>query len=65
MEKYEDLPMDLEAEGRIDLFPIEVGARGIVGRSTYVFLPKIGLSSQERTKASTRMQKRPHSGSGK
>ena len=48
--------LNLEAKGyRIDLFPNEVGARGIVGRSTYSFLTKIGLSSRERTKAMTRM----------
>ena len=35
-DKYADLSMDLEAKGyRTDLFPIEVGARGVVGRSTY------------------------------
>ena len=65
-DKYADLSMDLEAKGyRTDLFPIEVGARGVVGRSTYAFLAKIGLSrfdlsfetkiSRERTKAMTRM----------
>ena len=48
--------LDLEAKGyRTDLFPIEVGARGVVGRSTYAFLAKIGLSSRERKKAMTRM----------
>ena len=33
-DKFADLSMDLEAKGylRTDLFPIEVGARGIVGR---------------------------------
>ena len=55
-DKYADLSMDLETKGyRTDLFPIEVGARGVVGRSTYAFLAKIGLSSRERTKAMTRM----------
>ena len=55
-DKYADLSMDLEAKGyRTDLFPIEVGARDIVGRSTYAFLAKIGLSSHERKKAITRM----------
>ena len=55
-DKYADLSMDLEAKGyRTDLFPIEVGARGVVGRSTYAFLAKIGLSSRERKKAMTRM----------
>ena len=55
-DKYADLSMDLEAKGyRTDLFPVEVGARGVVGRSTYAFLAKIGLSSRERKKAMTRM----------
>ena len=55
-DKYADLSMDLEAKVyRTDLFPIEVGARGIVSRSTYAFLAKIGLSSRERMKAMTRM----------
>ena len=69
-DKYADLLMDLEAKGYgTDLFPIEVGARGVVGRSIYAFLAKIGLSSQERTKTMTRMseaepQKWHHSGSG-
>ena len=55
-DKYADLSMDLEAKGcRTDLFPVKVGARGLVGRSTYVFPAKIGLSSRERTKAMTRM----------
>ena len=55
-DKYADLSMDLQAKGyRLDLFPIEVGARGVVGRSTYAFLTKIGLSSRERKKAMTRM----------
>ena len=56
VDKYADLSMDLEAKGyRTDLFPIEVGARGVVGRSTYAFLAKIGLSSRKRTKDLTRM----------
>ena len=55
-DKYANLSMDLEAKGyRTDPFPIEVGARGVVGRSTYAFLAKIGLSSRERKKAMTRM----------
>ena len=55
-DKYANLSMDLEAKGyRTDLFPIEVGARVGVGRSTYAFLAKIGLSSRERKKAMTRM----------
>ena len=50
------MSIDLEAKGyRTDLFPIEVGARGLVGRSTYAFLANIGLSSRERTNATTKM----------
>ena len=55
-DKYADLSMDLEAKGyRTDLFSIEVGARGVVGRTTYAFLANIGLSCRMRTKAMTRM----------
>lgn len=40
--------MNLETKKyRTDLIPIEVDARGIVGRPTYDFLIKIGLSSRE------------------
>ena len=35
--------------------PVEVGARGLVGKSAYTFLTQIGLSSRERTKAVTKM----------
>ena len=57
-EKYANLSVGLEAKNYIQrtyLFPIEVGARDVVGRSTYAFLTKIGLSSREKTKAMTRM----------
>ena len=55
-DKYADLSMDPEVkEYQTDRFPMEVGAKGVVGRSTYTFLPKIGLSNRERTKAMTRM----------
>ena len=54
--KADNLSMDLEAKGYLtDLFPIEVGARGVVGRSTYAFLAKIGLSNRERKKDMTWM----------
>ena len=35
--------------------PVEVGARGLFGKSAYTFLTQIGLSSRERTKAMTKM----------
>ena len=54
-EKYSELVMDLEDSGfRVKLMPVEVGARGLVGKSD-MFLIKIGLSSRERTKAMTQM----------
>ena len=50
--KHSDLSTDIEA--KCNLFPIEVGARGVVGSSAHAFLSRIGLSNQERTKAMTR-----------
>ena len=38
-----------------NIFPNQVGARGVVGRSTDWIGSKIGLTSRERTKAVTRM----------
>ena len=35
--------------------PVEVGARGLVGKSAYTFFTQIGLSSRERTKGMTKM----------
>ena len=47
-DRYLDLTMDLEARGYgVHLFAIEVGARGLVGRSTYAFLRAIGLSNRQ------------------
>ena len=55
-EKYSDLAKDLEdSDFRVKLMPVEVGARGLVGKSAYTFLTQIGLSSRERTKAMTKM----------
>ena len=34
---------------------VEVGAKGLVGKSTYSFLTQIGLSSRERNKAMIKM----------
>ena len=45
--RYLDLTMDLEVRGYgAHLFAIEVGARGLVGRSTYAF-PRFWRSSRE------------------
>ena len=55
-EKYSGLAKDLEDSGfRVKLMPVEVGVRGLVGKSAYTFLTQIGLSSRERTKAMTKM----------
>ena len=44
-DRYLDLTMDLEARGYgVYLFAIEVGARRLVGKSSYAFLRAIGLS---------------------
>ena len=47
-DRYLDLTMDLEARGYgAHLFAIDVGARGLVGRSMYAFLRAIGLSNRQ------------------
>ena len=47
-DRYLDLTMDLEARGYgVHLFAIEVGARGLVGKSTYAFLRAIGFSNRQ------------------
>ncbi|MFG1588224.1 hypothetical protein ACDT12_13105 [Staphylococcus aureus] len=48
-EKYDELTADLRDTGyEVSLFAVEVGARGLPGRSLYAFLRKLGLSSRER-----------------
>ena len=55
IEKYSDLVKDLEdSRFLVKLIPVEVRARGLVGKLDYTFLILIGLSSQERTKAMIR-----------
>ena len=50
-DKYSELMMDLIDKGyRVHIFAIEVGARGLVGRSSYTFLREIGLPSRGRSK---------------
>ena len=44
-DRYSELTMDLIDKGyRVHFFAIEVGARGLVGRSSYTFLREIGTS---------------------
>ena len=55
-EKYSDAAKDLEYSGfQVKLMRVEIGARGLVGKSAYTFLTQIGLSSRERTEAMTKM----------
>ena len=50
-DKYADLSMDLEAKGyRTDLFPIDVGAKGVVGRSTYAFSRRLDCRAEKERK---------------
>ena len=47
-DKYADLSMDLEAKGYLtDLFPIEISARGVVGRSTYAFSRRLDCRAEK------------------
>ena len=54
-EKYADLSIDLEVK-RTDIFPIEVGSRGVVGRLSS---PRLDCPAEKER----RMQKRPFFGS--
>lgn len=57
-DKYSDLVVDMEEKGyKVHFFAVEVGARGLVGRSTYAFLRDIGLSSKERAKTMKRISR--------
>ena len=57
-DRYSELTMDLIDKGyRVHFFAIEVGARGLVGRSSYTFLREIGLPGRERNKVMERMSK--------
>ena len=47
--RYAKLCKDCRAEGwQVDCLPIEVGARGFVGKRVPALLTKIGLNSKER-----------------
>ena len=51
-DRYMELTMDLQQKGyKVWFFAFEVGARGMVGQSTYTFLREIGLTSKVRSKA--------------
>ena len=57
-DRYSELTMDLIDKGyRVHFFAIEVGSRGLVGRSSYTFLREIGLPGRERNKVMERMSK--------
>ena len=51
-DRYMELTLDLQQKGyKVWFFAFEVGARGVVGQSTYKFLREIGLTSKVRSKA--------------
>ena len=50
--------MDLIDKGyRVHFFAIEIGARGLMSRSSYTLLREIGLPDRERNKVMERMSK--------
>ena len=54
--KYSDLAKELKDSGfQVKLMPVEVRARGLVGKSAYTFLNQIVLSDRERNKATKKM----------
>jgi hypothetical protein len=49
--KYEGLLQQLRQAGyRTHMFPVEVGARGLAGASTYSLLKKLGIPNQARSR---------------
>lgn len=57
-DKYSDLVLDLTEKGfKVYFFAVEVGARGLVGRSVYAFLREIGLPNKERAKIMKKMSR--------
>ena len=51
-DRYMELTMDLQQNGyKVWFFAFEVGARGMVGQSTYTFLREIGFTSKVRSRA--------------
>ena len=57
-DRYSEPTMDLIDKGyRVHFFVIEVGARGLVDRSSYNFFREIGLPGRERNKVMERMSK--------
>ena len=57
-DRYSELTMDLIDKGyRVHFFAIKVGARGLVGRSSYTFIREIDLPGRERNKVMERMSK--------
>ena len=67
-DRYMELTLDLQQKGyKVWFFTFEVGARGMVGHSTYTFLREIGLTSKIRSKAwqtCPELQKRLRNGFG-
>ena len=50
-EKYQDLAMECEEKGwKVELWPVEVGCRGFVGRSTWSLMRMLGIVGEKRRK---------------
>ncbi|GFO27353.1 polyprotein [Plakobranchus ocellatus] len=50
--KYLDLTIELKKDGyKAKIMPVEIGARGFVGSSTYGLLSKLSICGNKRTKA--------------
>ena len=57
-DRYSEVTMYLiDKDYRVHFFAIEVGARGLMGKSSYTFLREIGLPGKERNKVMERMSK--------
>ena len=57
-DRYSELTMDLiDKRYRVHFFAIEVGAWGLLDRSSDTFLREIGLPDRERNKVMERMSK--------
>ena len=57
-DRYMELTMDLQQKGyKVWYFAFEIGARGMVGQSTYTILREIGLTSIVRSRALAHMSR--------
>ena len=63
-ERYRILAQDLERAGyRVEIFPVEVGARGLAGRSLVKLLVALGMSGRKKTQAIKKIAERAETAS--